>query len=178
MRSMGTVQWIFVHTAAFPGECGAADLDRRHRERGRAGIGYHYVVRRSGGIEPGRDLSLAGAHVQGCNSRSVGICCEGPGDDEAHTSAQREALLGLCRTLMSRYDLPAERVLGHREVNVLIDVDLVGDHYRTDTTCPGRLVNMDEIRAALADATDPDLDMPDSLGLFGWLLRRRTPTRS
>ncbi len=186
MLPMGTVQWIFVHTAAHFGDCGAAEIDAWHRSRGRAGIGYHFVVRRSGRVEAGRDLSLAGAHIEGCNTRSIGICCEGHGDHEPHDPAQRASLLDLCRTLISRFDLSADRVLGHREVNGLIDLDLVGDHYRTSTTCPGLAVDMDEIRATLAASMDQEMSVDfapvtgdyGSRGLFGWLLTRRTPTLS
>ena len=33
----------------------AADIDRWHRQRGFRSIGYHFVVRLDGSIEPGRD---------------------------------------------------------------------------------------------------------------------------
>lgn len=181
MLSMGTVQWIFIHTAADAGDCGAAEIDARHRARGWSGIGYHFVVRRSGTVEPGRDLAFAGAHVEGCNTRSVGICCEGHGDTEPHTPDQRASLLDLCRTLLERFDLSSDRVLGHRNVNRLIELDLVGDHYHTTTSCPGRLIDMDEIRAALgapADFAPAGSEVSGSMGLFGWLLHRKTPTLS
>lgn len=157
---MSRVQWIFVHTAAYSGDAGATEIDAWHRARGWAGIGYHFVVRRDGRVEPGRSLEHAGAHVAGCNSRSIGICCEGHGDYEPHTDAQRSALLELCRALMERYDVSADRVLGHREVNTLIDAGLVGDFYRTGKTCPGELVEMEEIRGALA-AAGPRSGVPE-----------------
>jgi N-acetylmuramoyl-L-alanine amidase len=187
MMAIGQVRWIFIHTAAYSGECDAAEIDAWHRARGWSAIGYHYVVRRSGHVEPGRDLIYAGAHVEGCNSRSLGICCEGHGDYEPHTGPQRAALLELCRTLMERYDLTADSVLGHREVNGLIDAGLVGDHYRTSKTCPGRRVDMDEIRAALqlmpepgAPHPLPDLpevavEMVDSMSRLRRLVGRITP---
>lgn len=150
MMRIGTVRWIFVHTAAYSGDCDAAEIDRWHRARGWAGIGYHFVVRRSGLIEPGRPLEYAGAHVEGCNTKSLGICCEGHGDYEDHTATQRASLLDLCRTLMQSYGVGPEAVLGHREVNDLIDAGEVGDHYRTHKTCPGTRVDMASIRGALA----------------------------
>mgnify|MGYP006196757957 CR=1 FL=1 len=102
-------------------------------------------------IEPGRSLEYAGAHVEGCNTKSVGICCEGHGDYEEHTAAQRSSLLDLCRTLMQKYELGHEAVLGHREVNRLVAAGVVGDHYRTYKTCPGNRVDMDAIRAFCAE---------------------------
>jgi N-acetylmuramoyl-L-alanine amidase len=179
MMPMGRVEWIFVHTAAFSGDCGAAEIDEWHRARGWAGIGYHYVIRRSGEVEAGRSIRYAGAHVAGCNSRSIGICCEGHGDYEPHTPEQRSTLLHLCRSLMADYGLAPERVLGHREVNGLIDAGHVGDHYRTAKSCPGDLVDMDEIRQWLGPLGEvPGTVISDSMGLFGWLMRRRTPTMS
>lgn len=188
MMALGQVRWIFVHTAAYSGDCDAAEIDSWHRARGWAGIGYHYVVRRSGQVEPGRELAYAGAHVEGCNTRSVGVCCEGHGDYEPHTAAQRDALLDLCRTLMERYDVTADRVLGHREVNDLVDAGLVGDHYRTPKTCPGRRVDMHEIRSALAaadepaptppglpDGPEPVVELVDSMSMLRRLLDRLTP---
>ncbi len=52
----------------------AADIDRWHRQRGFRSIGYHFVVRLDGTIEPGRDVALDGAHCTGWNHRSIGIC--------------------------------------------------------------------------------------------------------
>lgn len=154
------VRWIFIHTAAYSGEVDATEIDRWHRSRGRDAIGYHYVVRRSGHVEPGRSLAFAGAHIEGCNTRSIGICCEGHGDYEEHTTAQRGALLALCRALMAQYHVPARSVLGHREVNGLVDRGLVGDHYRTHKTCPGTRVDMNEIRTALGGSEPMELPEP------------------
>lgn len=181
MMPMGRVEWIFIHTAAFSGDAGVAEIDDWHRARGWAGIGYHYIIRRTGDVEAGRSLRYAGAHVAGCNSKSVGLCCEGHGDYEPHTAAQRTSLLDLCRTLMADYDVSADRVLGHREVNLLIDAGEVGDHYRTSKSCPGQQVDMDEIRRSLdplGEVVDLETLISDSMGLFGWLMRRRTPTMS
>jgi len=35
-------------------ESSAADIDGWHKDKGWKGIGYHYVVRRDGTVEPGR----------------------------------------------------------------------------------------------------------------------------
>lgn len=52
----------------------ATDIDRWHRQRGFRSIGYHFVIRLDGTIEPGRDVALDGAHCTGWNHRSIGIC--------------------------------------------------------------------------------------------------------
>lgn len=72
----------------------AADIDRWHRARGFRSIGYHFVIRLDGTIEPGRDVSLDGAHCTGWNRRSIGICYVGGLDKEGRpadtrTEAQR-----------------------------------------------------------------------------------------
>lgn len=163
------VRWIFIHTAAHRGGAGAAEIDRWHRERGWAGIGYHAVIRRDGTVESGREPSRPGAHVFGANGRSLGVCCEGHGDHERHTAEQRAALLELLRDWMRLHTVPVERVLGHREVNQLVDAGelperLDGQPVRTTKTCPGRLVSMAEIREQLAlphALPDPELRMVD-----------------
>lgn len=172
------VRWIFVHTAAYSGDCGVAEIRDWHLRRGWDDIGYHFVVRRDGTVEEGREVGWAGAHVEGCNTKSIGICCEGHGDYEDHTPAQRDGLLRLCRTLMERYDINPRRVLGHREVNALVDAGEVGDHYRTPKTCPGGRVDMEAIRAALgapavpAELPQPVLGLVDSMGIAYPRLRR------
>ena len=145
---------MFIHTAAFDGEADVDTIRRWHMDKGWVDIGYHYVVRRNGAVEVGRPLEAVGAHVYGVNSISVGICCEGHGDHEPHTAEQREALLGLCATLLRKYRLTPDDVYGHREINRLVDQGRVpetinGKSVRTSKTCPGTMVDMDEIRAGL-----------------------------
>ena len=53
------------------------DIDRWHRERGWLKIGYHYVIKRDGTVETGRELEEVGAHAKGHNAISVGICMVG-----------------------------------------------------------------------------------------------------
>lgn len=43
-------------------------------KNGWAGIGYHFVIRKDGTIERGRPLSVVGAHAQGDNLHTIGIC--------------------------------------------------------------------------------------------------------
>jgi hypothetical protein len=76
---MRTIDMIIMHCSAVrPWQrSSAADIERWHRERGFSSIGYHYVVRRDGSIEPGRPLQQAGAHCRGYNRHSIGICYEG-----------------------------------------------------------------------------------------------------
>ncbi len=74
---------IFIHCSATLAkqDIGAQTINKWHLERGmhsdRGLTGYNFVIRRSGLIELGRDLPAIGAHVQGFNNHSVGICLVG-----------------------------------------------------------------------------------------------------
>ena len=152
-----TPKYIVVHTAAFRHRnCDADRIDEWHRQKGWAGIGYHFVIlndrhdqKPDGLVEVGRDESRQGAHAYGLNDQSLGICCVGDGDFDPLTDAQSERLQDLLVTLTSKHQIQVKNVIGHRELNVLVDNGVIGDEFRTSKTCPGAMVDMDEIRATL-----------------------------
>lgn len=155
------VEYIIWHTAADPREQGkadtsAAEIDRWHRNNGWLMIGYHYVVRRSGTIERGRPETVPGAHAEGLNTRSIGICLSGHGDLQPLTPAQLESALKLTVRLLKRYGLPVHRVIGHREINKLVEAGTVPKRYRVYKSCPGALVDMSEIRKRLMERLEHD----------------------
>lgn len=77
-------------------------------------IGYHFVVRRSGETEIGRDQDVQGAHVLGWNACSVGICLVGGGNGTFdYTRYQMDALKSLVNNLKCYW--PDAVVLGHRD---------------------------------------------------------------
>ena len=53
------------------------DVTDWHLDRGFNDIGYHFYIKLDGTIYKGRDLDVIGAHCQGHNSNSIGICFEG-----------------------------------------------------------------------------------------------------
>ncbi len=120
---MRPITHIILHCSATPEgrDVSAADIDRWHRLRGFAGIGYHYVIRLDGTVEKGRALSIAGAHCRGHNADSIGICyigglgADGKSPRDTRTKAQRAAMLAIVRTLLSTYRLPLSAVHGHNE---------------------------------------------------------------
>lgn len=73
------MRYIVVHAAATPPslDIDAAWIDKIHKERGFRKIGYHYVIKRNGVVEKGREESEMGAHVKGFNRDSLGICMVG-----------------------------------------------------------------------------------------------------
>ena len=119
---MRTITLLIVHcSAVMPDiESGAADIDRWHRAQGwRGGIGYHYVVRRDGTVEPGRREEVPGAHCRHHNAHSIGICYEGGLNargrpEDTRTPEQKETLRKLLERL--KEDYPEVRVVGHRDL--------------------------------------------------------------
>jgi len=153
------VEYIVWHTAADGRDGGLrdttmAEIAEWHAAQGWGvgyeGVqraGYHFLVRRDGAVERGRPLGKVGAHARGLNSRSVGICFSGHGDLQPLTEAQLRAGVALTVRLLRRYGLGAERVIGHREVNRLVEAGVLGEAYRVAKSCPGRLVDMARVRA-------------------------------
>jgi hypothetical protein len=143
----GTVTWkgkTYASRAALPLEV------RNRRGNGWSDIGYHEVVRRDGSLELGRDIKYAGAHVAGINSSSIGIACEGNGEEEELTPAQRKTLIARIRHHMKERIVGVHCVIGHKEVNDLVSKGVVPTKYRTTKTCPGKKISMDEIRENLS----------------------------
>lgn len=114
------VKYLVVHCSATKPslDVGATEIDRWHRAEGWFKIGYHYVIRRNGKIEPGRPCNEIGAHVSGYNGVSLGICLVGGVDDRGKaennfTTQQFESLKVILNDLKLRY--PDAIVQGHRD---------------------------------------------------------------
>ena len=114
-------------------KCTAQDVHSWHRANGWTGIGYHFFVRKDGTIYRGRPLDVVGAHVQGMNSCSIGICAEGDYHTKEKTmpQAQKKSIIELCQYLKKNY-YPNAKIVGHREIG--------------DSNCPGRYYPLDEIK--------------------------------
>ena len=118
---MKYIKEIIVHCSATPEgrDYTVADIDRWHKQRGWKGIGYHYVIYRDGSVHKGRDVSEIGAHCEGHNANSIGICyiggcaADGKTPKDTRTPQQREALRRLVADLQKQY--PGASVHGHRE---------------------------------------------------------------
>ena len=115
---------IVVHCAATrPSmDVGVREIRQWHKQRGFFDIGYHFVIRRNGVIEDGRQQDQIGAPVEGHNSVSVGVCLVGgvpegnPNGFEANfTEAQMVSLKALLGKL--RKDYPNAAVVGHHDLN-------------------------------------------------------------
>ena len=126
---MKTIDSIIIHcTATREGQdIRASDIDKWHKERGWKMIGYHYIIDLDGTIEPGRPLTMTGAHCKGWNDHSIGICYVGGLDKngkpkDTRTNAQKMAMFNLVYHLLDKYP-EISQILGHRDTSP----DLNGD---------------------------------------------------
>lgn len=103
-----------------------------YNEPGLKHIGYHYVIYTDGPVRIGRGEQEIGAHVQGHNARSIGVCLVGT---DAYSPAQWASLRGLVQGLHQRY--PAAGVVGHRDLSPDLDGDGAVEPREWLKTCPG-----------------------------------------
>ena len=177
---MRSINLIVIHCSATPNGDGlfrnwpgqplqtpADVIDGWHRERGfkrtapeaktfnphLRHIGYHFVIACNGAVFTGRSLEEPGAHAQGFNARSIGICLTGT---DHFTPAQWEALAALLNsppikglavplraprrtrdfTRPLAYEM-ANGVCGHRDLSPDKDGDGLIEPFEYLKTCPG-----------------------------------------
>ncbi|WP_408956247.1 N-acetylmuramoyl-L-alanine amidase [Natroniella sp. ANB-PHB2] len=103
---------IVVHHSASP-DVSANEIDRWHREKGWKGVGYHFVIRANGDIEPARNFESAGAHARGRNQNYIGICLAGDFTKHPPTPEQISSLIHLTKGIKSRWS--AEKIEKHHD---------------------------------------------------------------
>ena len=116
-----TITEIIIHCSATPKGrvVTRAEIDRWHRKRGFAGIGYHYLIHLNGAVEVGRSEESVGAHCAGHNASSIGVCYIGgmsadmKHPEDTRTPEQRSTLKTLIGQLIAKY--PNARVFGHNQ---------------------------------------------------------------
>lgn len=110
---MRKIDLAVIHCADTPNgkEFHASDIDQWHKERGWTKIGYHYVICVDGTIETGREPNEVGAHAEGYNANSMGICLIGK---DMFTPAQWDNLKAMILNLQAMY--PGIKVVGHYQV--------------------------------------------------------------
>lgn len=125
-RDLNIINEFILHCSANgPGSnIGAREIRRYHTlpvakgGRGWEDIGYHVVIRRDGTEEDGRPLEYQGAHCEGHNKTTIGICLVGGIDNSGRpqdnfTREQFDALAKLIRRLRLRW--PKASIHGHNE---------------------------------------------------------------
>lgn len=115
--------YIVIHCAATPAkmDIGAKEITQWHKQKGFNTIGYHYVIRRDGTREKGRDIQDIGAHVVGFNHKSVGVCLVGGMDKENKTPQNnftQEQWATLAITLAElHHEFPRAVIVGHKDLD-------------------------------------------------------------
>ena len=137
------VKRIYVHTAAKKGDTNIDKMRRYHvNVKGWADVGYHLLIPKDGSIQEGRRLYKRGAGVKGDNRNSLHICVAGHGDYEPWTDEQDATMITLLAAMCEEFELEPADVLGHREF-----WEKRGQ--MPGKTCPGKMVNMDTVRAGV-----------------------------
>lgn len=132
---MRPINAIVIHcSASANGDAGITRdvIDGWHVRRGWNGIGYHYVVEVDGKLAEGRPLEKVGAHVEGNNSATIGICMVGT---DRFTGAQWATLADIVASLRMRF--PAAKVCGHRDYSPDKNGDGLIQPWEWTKTCPG-----------------------------------------
>lgn len=122
MKSRTDTTLIVIHCSATRAgtDIGAHEIRSWHvNDNGWDDIGYHFVIRRNGAIERGRDITLQGAHCPEFNAHSIAICMVGGVDDfgnpdRNYTMDQWASLKTLVYGLWLEYPT-VTGVCGHRD---------------------------------------------------------------
>lgn len=120
-RSKRVIKEIIVHCSATPEgkDFTVEDVRRWHKQQGWSDIGYHYVIGRHGEKWTGRDVDVSGAHCEGHNRNSIGVCYIGGLDEtgkkakDTRTLQQKAVMLSLLTELKRLY--PQAKIYGHRD---------------------------------------------------------------
>ncbi|MHC1718475.1 MAG: N-acetylmuramoyl-L-alanine amidase [Acidaminococcaceae bacterium] len=119
---------LVIHHTGNPSDddLSAAEIHDSHLAQGWAGIGYHFVIRKSGQVEIGRPSECLGAHAYGENNHTISILVCGNFEIAAPTDAQVESLAKLIADLTEIYGLQntSDCAVGHRDL--------------MPTACPGQ----------------------------------------
>ena len=110
-------EWMAGHSLAEK----VAEIRRWHvQQRGWRDIGYHWIIDRDGNVAPGRPENEIGAHVEGHNRGTIGICLLGgygaKADDpfeKNFTAAQAATARRLIAEIKGRTAI--QKVLGHND---------------------------------------------------------------
>lgn len=126
-KSRRRIDYLVVHcTATREGQdMTVEEIRKSHLKRGFSDVGYHYIVYRDGTLHLGRNVDIAGAHVEGHNSNTIGIVYVGGLENDpkkeykelkakdTRTDAQKAALMSLLIDLKKLY--PQAKIRGHRD---------------------------------------------------------------
>lgn len=112
-----TISMLVIHCSDSGPNTTVEDIRKWHTDpppkgRGWKDIGYHYVIYPDGSIHKGRDENEIGAHCEGDNLFSVGICLIGRTE---FTQPQFDSLFALVVDLRERFGFSNASIFGHRD---------------------------------------------------------------
>jgi N-acetylmuramoyl-L-alanine amidase len=142
---------IIHHSATVDGPSNSWEAIKKYHVEvnGWKAIGYHYGIENINGkyeVMMGRPEDQRGAHTKELdfNETGLGVCLVGNFDVLAPFDSQMQVAYTLVRSLMKKYGIKRENVLGHREAQAIGGLPL-----EQRKTCPGKNFNMDKFREAL-----------------------------
>ncbi|MDD7983717.1 N-acetylmuramoyl-L-alanine amidase [Lentisphaera marina] len=123
VNPMGRIKKITVHHTTAPKNLAKMSdiqylniIEKAHKKKGWASIGYHYIIGRDGTIYQGRPINYQGAHVSGANSNNIGVSLIGDFNKKLPNRSQLNALNTMLGYLRKKYQLPATKVYGHKHL--------------------------------------------------------------
>lgn len=144
-RTLNAIDRIILHHSA-SNVASAEQIHQWHLSRGYAGAGYHFLVRKDGSVYTLRPVNWVGAHCQGYNTCSIGICAEGNFEEETMNEVQKNAIIELVNYLKSIYRI--NKVTKHNDYG--------------STACPGKNYPFEEI---VNSNVQPIVDEPKTSSL-------------
>lgn len=111
-----SVQRVFLHCSA--SDNAAHDdisvMNKWHKERGFAEVGYHYFIKKDGTLQAGRNIEKTPAAQQGNNLATIAICLHGLNRNR-FTAEQFRTLRAIVSAINKAYNGQVS-FHGHREV--------------------------------------------------------------
>lgn len=102
-KPLRPVQRVFIHCTASdnPAHDNIETIVTWHRKRGFNGVGYHFLILKSGAVVIGRDIERIPAAQEGNNTGSIAICLTGL---HQFSAEQFAALRHLCADIDDEYN--------------------------------------------------------------------------
>jgi len=105
-------------------------IDRWHKDRGWAGIGYHFVILPNGLIQKGRHIGTMPAAVKGQNKGMIAICMVGNFSENQISLTPQVKSLGHLLTIL-KFCYPSCLIKMHKEL--------------AHTECPGKSITRKDL---------------------------------
>jgi N-acetyl-anhydromuramyl-L-alanine amidase AmpD len=133
-------------------------------KKGCPGFTYHYFIEKDGTVKYAMDLKEITWHAGNHNGKSIGVCIRyrATGNPNPPPKVQLTALQKLLARLCLDLCIDPDNIKGHREL-FGTGYKVVNGKKKLRKTCPGMLVNLDEMRYVVSMAVQQVLA---GLGLY------------